>query len=74
MSRGQKIGKKHSTKIANRFFEDVAKIKYLVTILTVQTYMREEINSRPNSGNACYHSVQNFLSSSLLSRSVNVKI
>jgi hypothetical protein len=36
--------------------------------------MQEEINSRLNSGNACYHSVQSLLSSRLLSRNVKVKI
>jgi hypothetical protein len=36
--------------------------------------LHEEINSRLNSGNACYHSVQNLLSSCLLSRNVKVKI
>jgi hypothetical protein len=30
--------------------------------------------SRLNSGNACYHAVQNLLSSSLLSRNVKIKI
>jgi hypothetical protein len=34
--------------------------------------MHEQINSRLNSGNACYHSVQSLLSSRLLSRNVNV--
>jgi hypothetical protein len=33
MSRSQKIGKKHSIKIANRSFEDVAKFKYLRTTI-----------------------------------------
>jgi hypothetical protein len=36
--------------------------------------MHEEIKSRLNSGNACYHSVQSLLSSRLLSRNVKVKI
>jgi hypothetical protein len=36
--------------------------------------MQEDIKSRLNSGNACYHSVQNILSSRLLSRNVKVKI
>jgi hypothetical protein len=36
--------------------------------------MQEEIKSRLNSGNVCYHSVQNPLSSRLLSRNVKVKI
>jgi hypothetical protein len=74
MSRSQKIGQKHSIKIANRSFEDVAKFKYLGTTLTDQNYMHEEIKSRLNSGNACYHSVQSLLSSRLLSRNVRVKI
>jgi hypothetical protein len=35
--------------------------------------MQEEIKSRLNSGNACYHSVQSLLSSRLLSRKAKVK-
>jgi hypothetical protein len=33
MSHSQKIGQKHSIKIVNRSFEDVAKFKYLVATL-----------------------------------------
>ena len=40
--------------------------KYLGTNLTNQNCIQEEIKSRLKSGNACYHSVQNLLSSSLL--------
>jgi hypothetical protein len=47
---------------------------HLVTTLTDQNCMQEEIKSRLNSGNACLHSVQSLLSSSLLSRNVKVKI
>jgi hypothetical protein len=36
--------------------------------------MQEEIKSRLNSGNACYYSVQNILSSSLLSKNLKIKI
>jgi hypothetical protein len=74
MSRSQKIGQKLSIKIANRSFEDAAKFRYLGTTLTDQNCMHEEIKSRLNSGNACYHSVQSLLSSRLLSRNVKVKI
>jgi hypothetical protein len=42
--------------------------------LTGQNFLNEDIKSRLNSGNACYHSVQSLLSSSLLSRNVKVKI
>jgi hypothetical protein len=58
MSRSQKIRQKHSIKIANRSFEDVAEFKYLGITLTNQKCMHEEIKSRLNSKNACYHSVQ----------------
>jgi hypothetical protein len=74
MSHSQKIGQKHSIKIANRSFENVAKFKYLRTTLTDQNHMHEEIKSTLNSGNACCHSVQSLLSSCLLSRNLKVKI
>jgi hypothetical protein len=74
MSHYQKAEQKHSIKVVNRSFEDVAKFKYLEATLIDQNCMNEEINSRLNSGNACYHSVQSLLSSHLLSRNVNVKI
>ena len=49
--------------------------KYLGTTLTIQNCIREEIKSRLRSGNACYHSVQNLLSSSrLLSKKLKIKI
>jgi hypothetical protein len=73
MSR-KKAGQKHGIKIANRSFEGVAKFKYLGTTLTDQNCIWEEIKSRLNSGNACYHSVQSLLSSCLLSRYAKVKI
>jgi hypothetical protein len=52
----------------------VAKYKYLETKLTDQNCIREEVKSRLNSGNACYHSVQSLLSSRLLSRNIKVKM
>jgi hypothetical protein len=73
MSHGQKIGQKHSIKIANRSFEVVAKFKYLGTTLTDQNFMHEEIKSRLNSGKACCRLVQSLLSSRLLSRNLKVK-
>jgi hypothetical protein len=69
MSR-KKVGQKHGIKIANRSFEGVAKFKYLGTTLTDQNCMQEEIKSRLNLGNACYHSVQGLLFSRLLSRNI----
>jgi hypothetical protein len=42
--------------------------------LTDQNCIHDEIKSRLNSENACYHLVQSLLSSRLLSRNVKVKI
>jgi len=42
--------------------------------MTNQSSSQEAIKSRLKSGNACYHSVQNILSSGLLSRNINIKI
>jgi hypothetical protein len=42
MSRNQKIGKKHSIKMANRSFEDLAKFKYLGTTLRAQLHARRD--------------------------------
>jgi hypothetical protein len=42
--------------------------------LTNQNSIRGEIKRRMNSENACYHSVQYLLSSSLLSKNINIKI
>jgi hypothetical protein len=74
VSRCQKTGQRQTIKIGNRSFESMAKFKYLGTTLTDQNCVHEEIKSRPNSGNACYHSVQSLLSSRLLSRNLRVKI
>jgi hypothetical protein len=73
MSHSQKVGQKHSIKIANWSFEDVAKFRYLGTTLTEQNLIPEEINNRLNSEDACYHLVQSLLSSRLLSRNLKVK-
>jgi hypothetical protein len=58
----------------NSTFERVEEFKYLGTALTNQNSIVEEIKSRLRSGNACYHSVQNLLSSRLLSKNLKIKI
>jgi len=50
----------------------VEEFKYLGTTLTNQNSIEEEIKSRLKSGNACYHSVQNLLSSRLLSKNLKI--
>jgi len=74
MSRDQNAGRSHSIKTDNSSFENVEQFKYLGTILTNQNSVQEEIKSSLNSGNACYHSVQNLLCSSLLSKNIEIKI
>ena len=61
-------------KVDNSSTERVEEIKYLGTTLTSQNSIQEEIESRLKLGNACYHSVQNLLSSSLLSKNLKIKI
>ena len=46
--------------------------KYLGITLTNQNSIQEEIKSKLKSGNACYHSVQNLLSSGLLSKNLKM--
>jgi hypothetical protein len=58
VSRFQKAGQRQSIKIRSRSFESVAKFKYQGKTLTDQNCIHEEIKSRLNSGNACYHLVQ----------------
>ena len=74
VSRDQNAGRFHSMKMDNSPIESVEEFKYLGTNLTNQNYIQEEIKSRMKLGNACYHSVQNLLSSSLLSRTLKIKI
>ena len=74
MSRDQKAGRSHSIKNDNNSFEKVEEFKYLGTILTSQNSIQEGNKSRLKSGNACYYSVQNLLSSNLLSKIIEIKI
>jgi uncharacterized protein YoxC len=65
LSRHQTAGQSNYIGVANKSFEKVAKFRYSGSTLTDQNCIREEIRSKLNSGNACYHAVQNLLSSCL---------
>ena len=71
MPRGQNAGRGHNMKIplkgskSSNIWEKPQQIKNSI---------HEEIKSRLKSGNVCYYSVQNLLSSSLLSRNLKIKI
>ena len=74
MSRDQDAGRSHNTKTGNSSFQMEEEFKYLETTLMKQNSILKEIKSRFKLGNACYHSVQNLLSSSLLSKNMKIKI
>jgi hypothetical protein len=74
LSHHQNAGQNHNIKIVNRCFENVEQFKYLGMTVTNQNLIHEEVKGRLDSGNACYHSVQNLLSSHLLSKNVKIKI
>ena len=63
-----------SVLIDNSSFERMEEFKYLGTTLENPNSILEEIKSRLKSGNACCHSVQNLLSSRLLSKNLKIKI
>jgi hypothetical protein len=73
MSSRQNSGQNQNIITANESFENVAKFKYLGTKLTNQNDIRDEIMSRVISWNACYHSVQNLLSSHHI-KGIKIKI
>jgi len=72
-SRDQDAGRSHNMETDNSSFERVKEFKCLGTTLTNQIFIQGEIKSRFISGNVCYHSVKNILSSSLLSKNINIK-
>jgi len=67
-------GWSHNIKIDNSSFEKVEEFKCLGRTLTNQNPIWEVFKSRLMSGNACYHLVQNLLSTSLPSTNLKIEI
>jgi hypothetical protein len=74
MSHHLNSGQNQNIRIANEVFESVVKFKYLGMTLTNKNDTHDEIKSRLNSEDACYYSVQNLLSSCLVSKNLNIEI
>jgi hypothetical protein len=72
-SRDQNIGRSYIIKTDNSSFQRMEQFIYLETTLTYQNSIQEEIQSRLKSGNVIYLSVQNILSSSLLTYNIKIK-
>ena len=73
MSLNRNAEQSHDIQIAKSSFERVEEFKYFRKAITNQNSSQEEIK-RLKSGNAYYHSVQNLLSSSSLSKNIKITI
>jgi hypothetical protein len=63
--RHQNVGQNRDVEIVNSADENETRFKCLGTTVTNKILIQEEIKKRLSSGNACYHLVQNLLSSRL---------
>ena len=73
-SQDRNAGQSHIIKNDNSSSEKAGQFKYWGTTLTYQNSIQEDIKSSLKSGNACYHSVQNRLPSSLLCKNKKITI
>jgi hypothetical protein len=71
VSHDQNSGQNQDIKIGNRSFENVSQFRYLGMTARNQNLIQK---NGSNSGNACYRSVQNLLSSHLLLKNVKISI
>jgi len=74
MSRDQNAKQSQNLKTDNSSFVRVKQFKYLGTTRMNQNSIQEEIKIKLESGNGCCHSEKNLLSSTLLTKSIKIKI
>jgi hypothetical protein len=72
MYQDQNARQNHSLGIDDKSFVRVEQFQYLGTSITNQNSIQEEIMSRVKSGKCLLFSVQNLLSSSLLSKNIKL--
>jgi hypothetical protein len=60
--------------VSNRLSENVSQFQYLGIRVTNENFIQEQIKGILNSGNICYHSFKNLLSSCLLSKNAKIRI
>jgi hypothetical protein len=65
---------KSKHKRVNRSFENMSRVQIFKFKYSNQSSFQKEIKRSLNSSNACYHSVQNLLSSRLLSKNLKIRI
>ena len=74
MSRDKNSRRSHNIRTDNSSFEMVEQFRYLGTNLTNQNSIQEGNKCRLKSQNACYRSVHNHLSFSLLSKKIKINV
>jgi hypothetical protein len=74
LSRHHNAGRNHDTKTTDRSFGNVSDFNNFGMTVTNQNLIQGEIMRILNSGNACYHSAHNILSSCLLSKNLKKNI
>jgi hypothetical protein len=73
MSQDWNAGQSHNIKIDNSSLKGWKSSKCLGTTVTNRNSIQEEIKSILKSGNTCYHSVQNLLSSNILYKNLRLR-
>lgn len=61
------------TRVRNKFFDHVTGFKYSGTLID-HNNIYEEIKRRPNSEDACYHTIKGLLSSSQVFKYIKIKV